>query len=251
MSVMSVPGGRLEYIDVGRGPPLVLLHGGTGNIDEWRGALSHLSRRYRVVAYNRRGFGQSSSRTAFPFNYHEADVADLILFLDALGLSGPVRLCGFSDGATIVLMFAARFPQRVIAAVSIAGHIYVEGKTQRGLAKARTVFESRVRQSGRERDVKKIRSRRAWFDVWLDPRFRQSFNLEDQLAQITCPTLVVQGTEDEYADTRQAERIAQEIPGARLLLMEGARHWIHGGSHAEALLGEISTFLEGVQSESA
>lgn len=243
MSMISVPGAVLEYVDVGEGSPLVLLHGGTGSIQEWGDSIACFSENFRVLAYNRRGFGRSTSRSAFPFDYHDTDVADLAAFLDGLGLYRPVKLCGFSDGGTIVLMFAARFPERVSAAVSVAGHIYVEKKTQEGLLKTRQVFEAAVKQNGCHQRSDNIRSREAWFDLWLAPGFRAWFNLEARLAKIVCPTLVIQGTRDEYAGVDHAQRIAEGIKDARLLLVEGAKHWIHGGDYAGIFQDNVKAFL--------
>jgi pimeloyl-ACP methyl ester carboxylesterase len=241
--MISVPGATFEYVDVGEGPALVLLHGGTGSIQEWGDSIASFSENFRVLAYHRRGFGGSTSRSAFPFNYHDTDVADLAAFLDALGLHRPVRLCGFSDGGTIVLMFAAQFPERVSAAVSVAGHIYVEKKTQEGLSKTRQMLGAAMERGGCDPTSNAIRSREAWFELWLAPDFRDWFNLEARLAQIACPTLVIQGTRDEYAGVDHARRIADGIKDARLLLVEGAKHWIHGGEYAKIFQDSVKAFF--------
>lgn len=241
--LIPISDGVLEYTDTGMGAPLVLLHGGTGDIGEWGASVGYFARQYRVLVYNRRGYGNSTPRLDFPPTYHDADVADLLKFLDALGLNEPVRLCGFSDGATIALMFAARFPSRVAALVLVAGHIYVEAKTQQGLLRAKRLFETGVQKKARDEAAHKIQGRRAWFDLWLDEHFRQWFNIEDALGKIRCPTLVVQGTEDEYANVSQARRIAEGIPNAGLYLVAGAKHYIHGGDQAEALCERVMTFL--------
>jgi len=241
--LISISDGVVEYTDSGMGAPLVLLHGGTGDIREWGASVGYFARQYRVLVYNRRGYGNSTPRLDFPPTYHDADVADLLKFLDALGLNDPVRLCGFSDGATIALMFAARFPSRVAALVLIAGHIYVEAKTQQGLLRAKRLFETGVQKKERDEAAHKMQRRRAWFDLWLDEQFRQWFNIEEALGKIRCPAFVVQGTEDEYANVSQARRIAEGIPNAGLYLVAGAKHYIHGGDQAEALYERVMTFL--------
>jgi pimeloyl-ACP methyl ester carboxylesterase len=244
VGVIDIPDGSLEYVDIGRGAPLIFLHGGTGTIAEWGDTLSHFADKYRVLAYNRRGYGNSTPRTDFPPTYHRSDVADLLAFLDALKLDGPVGLCGFSDGATIALMFAARFPTRVHAVVSVSGHIYVEEKTQEGLLRAKRLFESGLRRKGVDEGTAKIQGRRAWFDLWLDKAFREWFDIGDELEQIRCPVLVMQGTEDEYAEVEHARQIAAGIRNSQLCLVEGAKHWIHGGDQAGLLLQTLSDFLE-------
>ena len=51
-----------------------------------------------------------------------------------------------------------------------------------------------------------------WNDIWLDPAFR-AWNIEDCLPRIDCPTLVIQGADDEYGTTAQLDAIAAQIAG--------------------------------------
>jgi pimeloyl-ACP methyl ester carboxylesterase len=238
---VTIASGKLEYVDKGRGVSLVLLHGGTGNIDEWGSCVDCFAERYRVIAYNRRGYGNSTPRYVFRPDFFEEDIEDLVHLLDALGVHGPVFLCGFSDGGTIALMFAVRHPERVCAMVCSGAHIYVEEKTSRGLLRVREVFEQRVKRRGLQ-ETPQARSQRAWFDRWLNDDFRP-FSIEDEISHIVCPTLVVQGMEDEFAAESHARRIADVIDNAELWLVEGARHWIHGGQHAGVFQDRVMSFL--------
>ncbi|RPI32007.1 MAG: alpha/beta fold hydrolase [Chloroflexota bacterium] len=84
-----------------------------------------------------------------------------------------------------------------------------------------------------------------WFEGW-----RRKPNLEwdirPQLGMITCPALVVQGEQDEYATPQHAADIAAAIPGASLWLVPGGRHML-----PQELSGEFNdrllTFLDGVR----
>ena len=239
--MVSIPKGMLEYVDIGEGIPLIMLHGGTGSIEEWGACVDCFAETYRVIAYNRRGYGGSTPRYVFPHRFFEEDTEDLAALLEALALDGPVFLCGFSDGGTIALMFAVRHPTRVRAMVCSGGHIYVDKKTTPGLQKARKTFEKRVARHGVE-DTPQTRSQRAWFDRWLHPGF-EPFSIEDEIFRIQCPTLVVQGMEDEYADPTHAQRIAHGIKGSQLWLVKGARHWVHGGKQAEDFKKHVLEYL--------
>jgi pimeloyl-ACP methyl ester carboxylesterase len=241
MSKALTASGALEYVEKGQGAPLVLLHGGTGSIDEWGPCVDRFAAKYHVIAYNRRGYGESTPREVFPANFLEEDVEDLAAFLDLLGLTQPVFFCAFSDGGTIALMFAARFPGRVRAMVCAGAHIYVENKAIRGLVHAEGVFEHRIAKMGLK-ETPRIRSQRAWFQRWLHAD-AGLLSMEDRLSAITCPTLIIQGAEDEYAETSHAERIAEGIEGSELWIVEGARHWIHGGEHADAFIEKVMVFL--------
>ena len=241
MPKAEIPSGALEYIETGRGAPLVLLHGGTGSIEEWGTCIDRFAASFQVIAYNRRGYGHSTPRETFSLNFFEEDIEDLAAFLGVLGLTQPILLCAFSDGGTIALMYAARFPAQVKAMVCVGAHIYVEEKSIRGLVHARKVFERRIAETGLE-ETPQIRSQRAWFDRWLVGD-REFLSMENDLSRITCPTMIIQGTEDEYAETSHAERIAGGIPGSVLWLVEGARHWVHRGEHTEAFTGKVTRFL--------
>jgi pimeloyl-ACP methyl ester carboxylesterase len=238
---VEIPSGTLEYVEKGAGVPLVLMHGGTGSIEEWDACLGPFSETYHMIAYNRRGYGESTPREIFSHDFFEEDVQDLADFMDDLELRQPVLLCAFSDGGTIALMFAARFPDRVRAMVCAGAHIYVEEKSVKGLFHAKQVFEHRIEKMKLE-ESPQVRSQRAWFDRWLksDVGFQ---SIEDELPRIKCPTLIVQGTEDEYAETSHAENIAKGIKGSELWLVEGARHWIHGGEHAGVFNDRVLSFF--------
>lgn len=238
---ISIPSGALEYEDIGDGIPLVMLHGGTGNIEEWGSCVAHFADQYRVIAYNRRGYGKSEPRYRFGPDFFEEDVQDLAALMDALGLHSPVFLCAFSDGGTIALMFAVKYPERVRAMVISGAHIYVDKKTVPGLHKIRQLYENRVTARGLE-GTPQVRSQRAWFDRWLHPDFAP-FSIEDEISRIQCPTLVIQGTEDEYAEPAHAESIAEKISDSELWLVKGARHWVHGGKRADAFQERVLDFF--------
>jgi pimeloyl-ACP methyl ester carboxylesterase len=96
-------GARLRYRDEGTGPSVVLVHGWTLDLEVWE-PQTPLTAYFRMVRYDRRGFGLSSGHPSVA-----QDVADLRALLDELGLQRPL-LVGMSQGARVVLEFAARHP---------------------------------------------------------------------------------------------------------------------------------------------
>jgi len=243
MPRVSITNGTIEYVEAGKGTPLILLHGGTGSIEEWGDCIDYFARRYHVIAYNRRGYGGSSPRYHFSEDFFQEDIEDLAVLLDVLGLLTPVLLCAFSDGGTIALIFAATFPERTRAMVCAGAHIYADEKALKGLVRAKRILENRLQHKG-AKETAQVRSQMAWFDRWLHPNFNP-FSIEDKIGLIKCPTLVVQGTEDEYAEPRHAQRIAQGIKDSELWLVEGARHWVHGGGQKDLFQERAMAFFEG------
>lgn len=100
---IELPGVRLRYRDEGAGRAVVLVHGWTLDLDAWEPQLP-LAAELRLVRYDRRGFGRSSGLPS-----PAADVDDLRALLYALGIVSPL-LVGHSQGARVVLEFAARHP---------------------------------------------------------------------------------------------------------------------------------------------
>lgn len=104
-------GGRLAYRDTGSGPLVVLLHGGFLDHRQWNAQLATFPERYRVIAPDARGHGDSTNATA-TFR-HTDDVAALIRHLNA----GPAILVGVSMGAATATDTALEHPDLVRAIV--------------------------------------------------------------------------------------------------------------------------------------
>lgn len=107
---LQVQGARLRYRDEGSGRAIVFVHGWTLDLDAWEPQLP-LAAELRMVRYDRRGFGLSSGDPSLAL-----DVTDLATLLSVLGVASPV-LVGMSQGARVVLEFAARHPSCVCGLV--------------------------------------------------------------------------------------------------------------------------------------
>ena len=104
-SVISADGVRIGLLTAGSGPGLLLVHGGMGTIESWRGVWGALTRR-RVTAMDRRGHGSSGDAGNYELSSEYADVATVAAAL-ADDQGGPVDVVGHSIGATCVLGAAA------------------------------------------------------------------------------------------------------------------------------------------------
>jgi pimeloyl-ACP methyl ester carboxylesterase len=112
-------GGTTQVIEMGEGPPLLLLHGGLGEAFQWGSILPALARKHRVMAVDRPGHG-----LADPFDYRGVDLLEharrfLGDILDAEGLAS-VPLVGCSMGGLWATDFALTHPQRVERLVLVA-----------------------------------------------------------------------------------------------------------------------------------
>jgi pimeloyl-ACP methyl ester carboxylesterase len=223
-SVLVVDDRHLEYRIVGRGaaPTLVFLHEGLGSMDLWRGYPDDVvaATGREGLVYSREGHGWSdpvrAPRSA-DFMEHEA-LAVLPQVLDRLEMTSPI-LIGHSDGASIALIYAGA-GHRVTGLVLLAPHVFVEPESIAGIETAREKFETTDLPERMGRYHRDPRSTfRAWNDVWLDPAFR-SWNIESSLPGIECPTLLIQGRDDEYGTLAQLDVIERGVTGpvSRLVL---------------------------------
>lgn len=209
-------------------PVVILLHHGLGSLRSWSETLPDLvAAGYRVVAYDRWGYGHSDPRRRVGVPYFEDDLKDLQAVCRRIGVT-PVSLIGHSDGGTIALYYAARFPEQVAALVVVAAHIYVEQEMESGILSVRSAYERDERFRAGLRRLHGEKTDQVfynWFDGWRRPKNR-NWDMRAQLERITSPTLVVQGMEDEHATPQHARDIAAAIPAAGLWLAPGARHML-------------------------
>ncbi|HEY2629088.1 MAG TPA: alpha/beta fold hydrolase, partial [Usitatibacter sp.] len=138
---------RIEYEWVGEGDRvLVFLHEGLGSRAMWRDFPAKLSAALgmRGLVYSRPGYGKSTPRDAderwdTDFMHRQAFEV-LPALLDAIGVAQPVWLYGHSDGGSIALLFAARFPQRVASVIVAAPHLFVEDLSVESIERTRLAY---------------------------------------------------------------------------------------------------------------
>ena len=100
-------GTELVYDHRGAGPLLVLVHGTGTPASAWAGAVGDLAAGgYRVIAYDRRGYGRSTHPPVCDYRVHVADLATLVQHLGT-----PAHLVGWSSGGSVALALAAQHPQ--------------------------------------------------------------------------------------------------------------------------------------------
>jgi pimeloyl-ACP methyl ester carboxylesterase len=116
------------YEEHGSGMPLILVHGLGGSTQMWQTVAGPLSERHRVIAYDLRGLGRSTTPPP-PYSLAQL-VADLDALVEALGLA-RVALVGHSLGGAVVLAYAARHPKRVRAVVGVSAPSFT-AEAQRG-----------------------------------------------------------------------------------------------------------------------
>ena len=244
-----VDGRRLETLWIPANkpgaPPIVMLHEGLGSIAHWRDFPALVAERTgcAVLVYSRYGYGNSDrllEKRPVDYMHREAEVV-LPALLEKLGINQPVLL-GHSDGASIAIIFAGKYPDAARALILEAPHVFVEDLSLESIAAAKTFYEKTdLPQRLARYHAHPDRTFWGWNDIWLDPAFR-SWNIEAYLDAIRRPILVIQGEDDEYGTTRQVEAIQAGAPQTEVLLLGGAKHAPHRDQR-EATLERIAQFV--------
>lgn len=246
----------IEYRSID-GPPaaplLVFLHEGLGSVAMWKDFPDQLcsAGAFRGLLYSRPGYGTSTPRRSSiewtaDFMHRQAERA-LPALLTALRIdveADPPWLFGHSDGGSIALIHAARFPSRVAGLVVLAPHLDVEQGGVDSIALARRAYlesDLRDRLSRYHADVDSAFW--GWNDVWLSRTFA-SWNIRSLLADIVCPVLAIQGRNDQYGTMAHIDGIADALPDTVLLKLDDCGHSPHR-DHAGAVIAATVHFVAG------
>ncbi|MGY4829008.1 alpha/beta fold hydrolase [Sphaerotilaceae bacterium SBD11-9] len=211
-------------------PLVVFLHEGLGSLAMWRDFPAALCEAagLRGLVYSRPGYGRSTPRDpderwGVDYMHRQADEV-LPALLRALKVDAPPWLLGHSDGGSIALIHAARFPQAVAGLVVLAPHILVEESGLQSIRAARVAYESTDLRSKLARYHDDVDSAFwGWNHIWLAPAFK-AWTIERELPAVTCPVLAVQGLDDEYGSLEQIRGIARRVPHTQLLELPRCGH---------------------------
>ena len=252
---LGAAGGHLEYARWGAGascgPPLVLLHEGLGCVSMWRDWPADLARATdrEIFAYSRFGHGGSSpADLPRPLDFMTREAcAVLPCVIQEAGIGAAPVLVGHSDGGTIALLCAAFGKVPLAGVVTLAAHAFNEPRCIEGIEAAREAFRhGKLRKRlARHHGERTDDAFRGWCDVWLDPEFGH-WSIEEDLAGVGVPLLVIQGRDDAYGTLRQVESIADRTAGpCRTLVLDDCGHSPHR-DRPRATTAAVARFVEGL-----
>jgi pimeloyl-ACP methyl ester carboxylesterase len=233
---------ELHHTVIGSGPPVVLLHGGTGSSDTyWAGQVDELSEIFTLILMDHRGFGRSAKVGEFSV---EACAGDVVTILDQYGYE-QADLVGLSLGGCIALQAALDSPSRIrrlvladtfssvrterfrrfidyalIGAVRAGGYdlmsnlnlIFAHGES---FLAAQSSGSSPSGQVWQQTEIE------AYVDALIKIR---DWNVEAHLSQITAPSLIVWGSDDIEVPRQYSEHLANTLPNALMTVIPNAGH---------------------------
>lgn len=226
--------GRLAYKHIGQpkeNEPLVLfLHEGLGSITQWGDFPDKVCAELNLpgLIYERTGHGFSSETSVQRTSryLHDFALSELPDFLRKMKIENPLILVGHSDGGSIALLYAAKYPERVEGMITMAAHVYNEDVTIEGIVKAREAWEE-TKLKGLEafHGNKTEKLFFDWNDTWQTKDFLK-WNIEEDICKnIDFPALIIQGEDDQYGTPQQVLDIVRILgDNAEGMLIEGAGH---------------------------
>ena len=231
---------RIEYqwiaSEYASAPVIVFLHEGLGSRAMWKDFPRRLCAQAgcRGLVYSRPGYGRSTPRMESEawepdFMHRQAHVV-LPALLAALNVDtevAPPWLFGHSDGASIALLYAARFSGRAAGVIALAPHIVVEDLSLTNIEAARQAYlHTNLRQRLAKFHDDPDSAFWGWNRIWLHPAFRD-WSIERDIASIDCPLLAIQGLDDAYGTLQQIRGIARHVPQTELLELPDCGHAVH------------------------
>ena len=246
----TVNGARVNYAEMGSGPPVVFIHGLSGCWQNWLENIPNFARRHRVVAVDLAGFGESE------LPHEEISIPGYGRFIDAfLGEIGIERaaLVGNSMGGFIAAETAIAHPSRVdrLVLVSAAGLDRIGSTRVTVLNRAARLFNpaGAAVMARREHLVRRPRLRRmmllgvARYPERLSPELCfevasgagkpgfidalsaiAAYDFRDRLPGTSVPTLIIWGRNDRIVPVASAYEYERLIPGARRVIFEDTGH---------------------------
>lgn len=248
---VEIQGLPIRYMDIGEGPPLLLIHGFLVSHLEWEALLPHLTSHFRCIAPDLPGCGKSAKPGAEDYPYtREAFAGTLAGLLDALEVE-RAHVCGHSMGGSLAITMAAdhaarvdrlslvdsacypfdlplkgRLPQLPLIGSFIFKHVY-----RRPIF--RDYFRNEVfggspalnldRVDAYYDDFTSVEGRDAAYAI-LKGSLTDLSPIAAKIKRIQAPTRVIWGDEDQIFPRSLAQRLAADIQNADLKLLEGCGH---------------------------
>lgn len=229
-------------------PTIIFLHDSLGCTALWRDFPQQLAdaTQCNALIYDRLGYGLSAPMPTGdrPVSYMETEADTLHALLTHLKMD-EVILFGHSDGGSIALITAGKYPERIKATICEAAHIFVEEITLKGIRDAVHTYQTTTlpQRLQKYHGDKTDTLFRAWTETWTRADFKD-WNIEHFLPNISCPLLFIQGEADEYGTLAQVEKTISQVSGrATQYIVPDIGHTPH--KEAPALtLGAAKCFIE-------
>lgn len=245
MPFVDNQGLSIRYELIGDGPPLLMMHGYSGNLQRWKtlGYVESLADKFQLILIDARGHGQSDKPHDSQSYTWDKRTSDVIAVLDAIGIDS-VHIFGYSLGGIYAFYLAKNSPQRIKSVITWGAHPYESafdsfaGIDGTGAKEFLTAFEEYLGEKISEQGQKLILEENDLQAPVAAATDRES--LAGSLAEMAMPFLVMAGSRD--ARFSLMEKCADELPNASFIPFEGYGH-IQAKTPKDQVLEPVFTFL--------
>ena len=237
MEVARAHGLEIAYQRVGRGPPLVLVHGAGVDGRMWQPQLKALADEFTIIAWDEPGAGRSDD---LPAGFGLADYAHCLAgVIEALGL-GRAHVAGLSWGGTVVQELYRHHPDQVATLILAGSYAGWKGSLPAKEVEARVEGLRTMLERGERYDppglfaaapppefallLEEMTAAARSASLWAQLSVMAQTDQRDLLPRIAAPTLLIWGDADARSPLRVAHQFANAIPNAELKLLPGAGH---------------------------
>jgi 3-oxoadipate enol-lactonase len=235
---------------------VVMIHGLAESGEAFRAWVPYLSRRFRVIRLDLRGYGYSSP---MPENYKwnlNKIITDILAVLDHLKIK-QANFVGGKIGGTIGLALTAQYPERVKRLAAIGSPVSLVSLKENTIIWRRQIAEVGVEAWVRETQQNRMGTAMAPLQLeWWTQLMSQTaastllgflqmvptIDISDMLASIKSPCLIVTSSGSSLNSVEQVRSWQQRIPGSRLLVIDSASYHV-GASHADVVAAAVRDFL--------
>ena len=232
-------------------PFLVFLHEGLGCSAQWKDIPALLSYAVKCPAlmFDRPRYGESDFiDEPFDKNYMHIEAFEVLPdLLKQLKIEQKLILIGHSDGGTISLLYASKFPERVQAVITEADHVVCEEVTMKGVAEVVELFKNGNLKSFLEKYQKENTDKLfyGWSGFWLSEEAKD-WNIISYLKDIKAPVLAIQGKDDQYGSEEQLVVKLRNVGGdVNVAYLDNCGHIPHH-EQKEAVLQKMKSFIESI-----
>ena len=250
---------QLNFKKSGSGPPLVILHGLFGSLDNWFSIAKELVEHYTLYLVDQRNHGDSPHSTEWNYGVM---VEDLLELLDAEGLDS-VYLMGHSMGGKTVMNFAVQYPERVSKLIvgDIAPRYYpihhqviLEGLNSLDLSQLQSRKEADdllapyIPELGIRQFLLKSLGRDANGFAWkinlsvITQHIEEVGKALDEETVFEGPTLFLGGANSSYIQEKDLSDMKRHFPNCTWISIPNAGHWLHA-EQPQAVVAAMRKFL--------
>lgn len=231
---IDIDGLKIHYHQAGKGKPIVLLHGWGTSLDLFEAMENYLLPNFQVISLDFPGFGKSDEPDE-PWDV-ERYVQFLETFLEKIEIDNPI-LVGHSFGGRVSIKFASRHSVHKIILIGSAGvkpkrslNYYVKVYSYKAL---KNVLKLPILNKYKDQIMEAYRGKAGSSDYQKASRVMQQTlskvvneDLQHHMPHIKAPTLLIWGKNDTATPLADGKRMEQLIPGAGLVALDNAGHYV-------------------------